>query len=210
MPWTPLPLGAAPDVTLTTAKKRVVLALAAAAVRRLGWSEAEPNLAASLGDHDNAGWLRLTLDEDGATPETDERGRLVLTLPRSALPDLQDCRAAPLSWRGADAGGIDVRLPTVAARARPAAKPRLAVNNAVARASKDDEEVVDEAAGVTVIAPPELYAGLHREAWAHGVELHFLSDGNVVVNGRVRDVEDVESLVRGAVEARSAARSRAG
>jgi hypothetical protein len=199
--FTPLPLGASPDVLATITKKRVMLALSSVAIRRLGWSEDEPNVSVALGDGEDAGWLRIFLDEDGVTPEQVEK-QLVLTLPRSALPDLQDCRASPLTWRPAPEGaGIDVRLPTVSAGARRRFQPKVAVNN---------EARADEVPGVSVIAVPDLYKGLHREAYAVGVELMFLSDGNVLVNGKVSPIDDIESIVRAAIERRNAARERAG
>ena len=60
-----------------------------------------------------------------------------------------------------------------------------------------------------MIAVPDLYAALHASAWANGVELMFLSDGNVSVNGRITPADDVEAIVRDAVERRNAARQRA-
>lgn len=205
MPWTPLPLGPAVDVVATTTKKRIALALGPLAIRRLGWSEDEaPNVTAALGDGEHAGWLRISLDEDGVTPELND-GQLVLTLPRSALPDLQDCRGSPLVWRPLSeefGRAIDVRLPTVAATRSPA-RPQLAVSNARKPAPADDLPQIEQ------ISPPALYENLHRTAWANGVELTWLSDGNVLVNGRVQPVDDVENVVRVAVEGRNTARQRA-
>ena len=201
MTWTPLPLGPAVDVTLTTSKKNVVVSLGPAAARRLGWDEDEqPNVGAFLGDGEDAGWLRIQLYDDGVSPEVVD-GRLLLTLPRSVLPDLQDCRGAPLTWK-ADDTALLVRLPTVAAAsARPG--PRLA--------SVGGKPLSVEAVAPTldVIAVPALYAGLHASAWANGVELMFLSDGNVSVNGKITPADDVEGIVRDAVERRNAARQRA-
>jgi len=199
MTWTPLPLGPAVDVTLTTSKKNVVVSLGPAAARRLGWDEDEqPNVGAYLGDGEDAGWLRIALDEDGVSPEIID-GRLLLTLPRSALPDLQDCRSSPLNWKADDGAAILVRLPTVAVASRPG--PRLAAVNG--RQAPAAEPALD------VIAVPDLYAALHASAWANGVELMFLSDGNVSVNGRITSADDVEGIVRAAVERRDAARQRA-
>ena len=182
MTWTPLPLGPAIDVTITTSKRNVVVSLGPLAARRLGYDEDEsPNVGAYLGDGQDIGWLRIALDEDGVSPEIVE-GRLLLTLPRSALPDLQDCRGAPLTWKPDD-GAILVRLPTVAAAARSA--PRLA--SVSGRPAEPVEPTLD------VIAVPQLYTTLHASAWANGVELMFLSDGNVSVNGRMMPADDVEA-----------------
>jgi hypothetical protein len=199
MTWTPLPLGPAIDIIITTSKRNVVISIGPAAARRLGWDEDEsPNVGAYLGDADHAGWLRIALDEDGVSPEQVE-GRLLLTLPRSALPDLQDCRGAPLTWKPDD-GAILVRLPTVAvASSRPI--PRLAAVGG--KPTEAPEPTLD------VIAVPALYQGLHASAWANGVELMFLSDGNVSVNGKITPADDVEAIVRAAVEKRNAARQRA-
>ena len=207
MSFTPLPLGAAPDILATITKKRVVLALTGAAIRRLNWSEDEPNVSASLGDGEDAGWLRIALDEDGVTPETADNN-VYLTLPRSALPDLTECRLSPLIWRPADGAAIDVRLPTVAAQHRP--QPKLAVDNARSRAQANQPSTADDEQAIQVISVPDLYAGLHKSAWENGVELMFLSDGNVVVNGKVAPVDDVEEIVRAAVDKRNAARQRTG
>lgn len=197
MTWTPLPLGPAVDVVASTTKKRVTLTLGPAAARRLGWSEDEPNVNAALGDGEHAGWLRITLDEDGTTAEPDQDGRLVLTLPRSALPDLADCRASPLTCRLLD-GAVEVRLPTVAGSRRPAA--RVAVDNTRAT----DEPTLD------VISVPALYQNLHSTAWQNGVELVFLSDGNVSVNGKISSIDEVETIVQTAIDRRTASRQRAG
>lgn len=203
--WTPLALSAAPDVLATITKKRVSLLLTPQLARRLGWSEDEPNLSVALGDGENAGWLRVALDEDGVTPEETEDGRLALTLPRSMLPDLQDCRGSPLTWRPAD-GAIEVRLPTVASGRVPPRRPTLAVNNAVKSGSRPEDDPVS----LEVISPPDLYASLHRAAWENGVELTFLSNGMVSVNGKMVEVDSVEALVRAAMEKRTADRQRAG
>ena len=199
MTWTPLPLGPAVDVLFTTSKKNVVVSLGPVAARRLGWDEDEsPNVGAYLGDGENAGWLRIALDEDGVSPEVVD-GHLLLTLPRSALPDLADCRAAPLTWKPDD-GALLVRLPTVAsATQRPS--PRLAAVGG--RPAEPVEPSLD------IIAVPDLYQALHASAWANGVELMFLSDGNVSVNGKITPADDVEGIVRNAVERRNASRQRA-
>ncbi len=205
MTFTPLQLGTAPDVLATITKKRVLLAFSGTAICRLGWSDEEPNVAVALGDGEDAGWLRVILDEDGITPETVE-GRLVLTLPRSTLPDLTECRASPLTWRPAPEAGIDVRLPTVAPIGLR--RPKLAVDNA--KGKRGGSEPEDGSLTIDVISVPDLYSGLHSTAWANGVELMFLSDGSVSVNGRVSSIDDVEGLVSAAVEKRNAARQRAG
>lgn len=194
MSFSPLSLGAAPDVLITTTKKLVTIRLGPAAVRRLGWSEDEPNVTAALGEGDDAGWLRIALDEDGVTPESVD-GQLVLTLPRSMLPDLQDCRSAPIASRGA----LDVRLPTIAAGAARRTAPRLA--------AVGGKPTIDDT--LDVIAVPDLYQAMHESAWANGVELMFLSDGSVSVNGKMMPADDVENVVRGAIERRSIARQRA-
>ncbi len=200
MSFTPLPLGPAIDVLFTTSKRNVVVSLGPVAQRRLGWDEEEsPNVGAYLGDGQDAGWLRIALDEDGVSPEQAD-GRILLTLPRSALPDLQDCRGAPLVWKPDDGAAILVRLPTIAA-SRPA--PRLAAVDGK-RAAAEPEPSLD------VIAVPDLYQALHASAWANGVELMFLSDGNVSVNGRITPADDVEAIVRDAVERRNSSRQRAG
>jgi hypothetical protein len=198
MSFTPLPLGPSVDVLFTTSKRNVVVSIGPVAARRLGWDEDEsPNVGAYLGDGDDAGWLRIALDEDGVSPERVE-GRLLLTLPRSALPDLQDCRGAPLTWKPDDGAAILVRLPTVAVAQRHG--PRLAAVGGKTQAPEPSLEV---------IAVPDLYQALHASAWANGVELMFLSDGNVSVNGKITSTDDVEGIVRDAVERRNASRQRA-
>lgn len=189
------------DVVLGTVTKTTVkISLGLGAIRALGWSEDDPNVSASLGTGEDAGWLRIGLDEDeGSTPEMVD-GRLELSLPRSALPDLATCRSSPLTWRSAE-GAIDVRLPTVAAAV---GKPKLATvsGRAAPRPEPDDRP--------EVIGPPALYEQLHRDAWASGIEVHFLSDGNCAVGGRIVSIDDVESAVRRAGEKRSADVARAG
>ena len=193
-------LGPTEIVLGTVPKKLVTVSLGSGAISALRWSEDEPNLAAALGDGEDAGWLRLCPDEEGLTP-TEVEGRLQLSLPRSAVPDLEPCRASPLTWRSVD-GGIEIRLPTVASSA-PAARPHLrAVGGRSAAPVEPDDRP-------EVIGPPALYAQLHRDAWAAGIEVHFLSNGDCVVNGKIVDIDEVESAVRRAGERRSTDVSRA-
>lgn len=199
MTWTPLPLGSALDVVATITKRRVVLALGPIAIRRLGWSPDEPNVSAALGDGENAGWLRITLDEEGVSAEPDQDGRLLLVLPRSTLPDLADGRGVPLTCRLLE-GAVEVRLPTVGA-ATLRHTPRIVAENG--------RPVLPPVESIDVIGVPDLYAGLHANAWANGVELMFLSNGDVSVNGKVGSIDDVEALVQSTVERRNAARQRA-
>lgn len=200
MTWTSLALGPTDSVLVTVTKTTVLLALQPAVLRAVGWSEDEPNLSVALGSGEHAGWLRLALDEDGVTAEINASGAAALALPRSALPDLLTCRRSPVAWRSTD-GSVEVRLPTIGIsestksnRGRPAlvaTKP------------------ADGAPSVDLIAIPDLYKALHASAWAAGVELAFLSDGNCLVNGKIVTVDAMESLVAAAIGRASAANARA-
>lgn len=197
MSFVKLALGPTDVVLGTVTKKAVQVSLGPAAIRALGWSEDDPNISVAVGDGEDAGWLRVFLDEEGSTPE-EVGGRIEVVVPRSAVPDLEPCRSSSLVWRTAD-GGIDVRLPTVAA------KPKL---RSVPSSNRPQLQVLAESLP-EVVGPPALYGELHREAWAAGIEVHFLSNGDVVVAGKVCSIDDVESAVRRAGERRTADVSRA-
>jgi hypothetical protein len=189
--WTPINLAPDGGVLATVTKTQVILSLAPSILRQLGLSEDEPNVSLALGDGENAGWLRIVLDEEGMTPDSNGEGALI-SLPRSMLPDLQPCRRSPLNWRKADLA-VEVRLPTVAAVAanrRPS--PRLA---AVGGRPVDDVPKVEAA------APPELYQQLHADAWRVGVELTFLTDGTCAVSGQIMSIEEMEPLVLARIKA---------
>ena len=196
MTWTSIPLGPAlGDVVATVGKSRVTIILAQSAIRALGWTEEESNVTVALGDGDNNGWLLVQLDEDGATLERGEDGRIVLALPRSTLPDLTVCRASPLVWRRVATGGaIEVRLPTVGAPSRKIAPSRPGLRAVPSSVPAEDVPHVD------VIAAPDLYKQLQVDGFRAGVEIAFLSDGNVIVNGRVMTIEEMESTARRMME----------
>lgn len=210
MSWTPITLAPGTTVLATVSRTTMTLTLQAASLRALGWSDENPNLAVSLGSGEHAGWLRLSVDEEGVTAETNGTGGVVLSLPRSALPDLIVCRASPLTWRSVE-GAIEVRLPTVDAVAgsrSTAVKSRRNASvpagpTAISSGYSDDEPPLG------LIAVPDLYKTLHANAWAVGVELAFLSDGNCLVAGKVVSADDVETVVSRAIERASAPRSRA-
>ena len=202
MTWTPLDLSPDGGVAITVNKARVVVTLAPVILHTLGWGEEDPNVSVSLGDEAHAGWLRVALDEDGFTPDL-AGSSAVLTLPRSLLPDLQNCRRAPLSWKKTEPGTVEIRLPTVAS-ARPVPRrssPRLVATGGGQAAATPVSGAADEETGVDLIAVPDLYQALHAEAWRAGVELAFLSDGNAMVNGRVMDTDEMEKFVRARIKA---------
>lgn len=198
MSFIKLNLGPTEVVLGTVTKKHLRISLGSGAVRALGWSEGEPNLTVALGDGEDAGWLRIFIDEEGSTPEEID-GRVELSVPRSAVPDLEACKSSPLTWRVRD-GAIDVRLPTIAPVAGKDRLREVPKGTGHRPVGPDDRP--------EVVGPPALYGQLHRDAWAAGIEVHFLSDGNCVVNGKVFDVDEVESAVRRAGEKRSSDVSR--
>ena len=205
MTWTPIPLGpASGDVLATVTKSRLTLSLGSAAARMIGWSELEsPNVALALGEGENAGWLRIISDEDGTTLEPDATGRLSLALPASTLPALQVCKNSPLTYRPAE-GALEIRLPVAAptAQGRPAPpRPRVVAGREAAP--------TQDGPNIEVIPVPDLYRGVHAEAWRLGVEMAFLSDGTAVVNGRIVSMDDFESVVTAAMDRAKAANSRA-
>jgi hypothetical protein len=194
--WTPLRLGENPasGVTLTTTKKATQITLGTAVVQALSWEEDDPNLSAALGDGEHAGWLRITLDDDGVTP-LHQAGRLTLTFPPSALPLLTQSRAAPLTWRPVEPGIVEIRLP-IAAALPAAQRPRP---RQTAPVGSDDS--VEKIYG---IATPDIYKELVREAMARGgLNVVFLSDGNCAVDVggtmKIMTVDDMETLARRAI-----------
>lgn len=179
MSWTRLSITDDPGVLVTVSKKIVTLILCQQALYALGWG-ASWKVAIELGDGEHAGWVRIVNDERGIGSEASP-GRLALSVPRSTLPDLTEARLAPLVWRVTVDSALEVRLPTVAAGARPKTALR---------------SVSDAPVGPHAVAVPERYSSLHQDAWIAGVELVFLSDETCAVNGKIVAVGEVEATVR--------------
>lgn len=186
MTWTPINLAPDGGVLATITKTQVNLLLAPSIIKQLGLSDDEPNVSLALGDRENAGWLRIALDDEGMTPDNDGTNA-VISLPRTMMPDLQTCRRSPLSWRKVE-GAVEVRLPTVSS-ATTGSRPQLRVAGGRAVAPAEDTPKVE------ATAPPDLYSELHGNAWRAGVELTFLTDGTCVVGGQVMTLEEMEPLV---------------
>lgn len=193
MSWTRLNLSPDGGVFATVKKTQVELVIGPTPLRAIAWSEEEPNLSIAIGDGEDAGWVRIVLDEDGLTPSISSQG-VMLVLPRSAVPDLQDCRRSPVGWRMM-AGALEVRLPTVAAVKAGRPTPRLVSNNP--KTVQEEAERV----GIEAIAVPDLYTELHKAAWMIGVEITFLSDGNCLLNNKVVSIEEMEKTVSARIKA---------
>lgn len=179
MSWTRLPLADDRGVLVSVTKRIVRLTLLEAPLAALRCA-LNDRLAIDLGDGENAGWVRITVDDNGTEGEASS-GRLVLSIPRSTLPDLTEARTAPLVWRAVE-DAIEVRLPTIgAARPRPTLRP-----------------VADEPVRIAV---PTQFTDLHDRVWSSGGDLVFLSNGTCVLNGRVVELGELETEARRALEA---------
>ena len=198
MTWTPLPLGENPAtgiVATLTKKKDLAITFGSGPTRALHWEEDDPNITLSLGDGEHAGWLRITLDDDGITPQPATNG-FALLIPRSVIPELAPIKTVPLTWRSPEPGIVEVRLPvatTAVGRPRPA----------LVRGKTPEDDSVEK---IMAIGTPALYAELVREAAARGgLDIIFLSDGNCAVgaggsNMKMMSVDDMEAAARRAIE----------
>lgn len=196
MSWHPIPTQASSGVVCTVTKTTVLLTIPDVVRQQAGWSEA-PVLQAYGGAEEHAGWLRIDELPEGVPLSANERGELVLTVPRSVAPEASPGKNMLVLSRLV-LGGLEIKLPMrrtdpsiptlVASVAEPAGKnPPALVTALPAPAPK--------VATVHNIATPAEYQDLVRQAIARDIEIIFLSDGSVTIDRRKYPISELKSRV---------------
>jgi hypothetical protein len=170
MPWHDIPGNPADGVHCTITRSMVTVRVGKAALAPLNWDQ-DTALKMRVGTGDQAGWLRVEQIDVGPPPNADGDGIILRTAP-SVLPGIPQCKKAPLLYRFDD-DALEIQLPAVVAR--PAARPMPGRRGAAAAPREQ----------ITIVQAPPEYQQLRKELAPKGVELNFLSDGTILLNGEI-------------------------